>query len=73
MAYALPLFAGYVLVKTLFSLFSVKLNKVSTIKIPMIDPDGDTVRCSYAAFVERGHLTRPPGIKVLNEVCKLEL
>lgn len=36
----------------------------------MIDPDGDIVRCSYAQFVEGGHLPEQPGIKVLNEVCQ---
>lgn len=38
----------------------------------MIDPDGDVVRCDYAAFVEVGSIKKaPPGVEVRNEVCSL--
>ncbi|XP_053374828.1 uncharacterized protein LOC123563934 isoform X3 [Mercenaria mercenaria] len=57
--------------------YRVKLNTVSTIRIPMMDPDGDIVRCFMAAFVEGGKLKEAPGVKVQNEsgtnVCKVSI
>ncbi|XP_060567441.1 uncharacterized protein LOC132726186, partial [Ruditapes philippinarum] len=55
----------------------VRLNQSTTIRIPMIDPDGDFVRCEVSKFTEIGRFPDTPGLNILDEdkstVCKVTI
>ncbi|XP_060551371.1 uncharacterized protein LOC132712946 [Ruditapes philippinarum] len=57
--------------------YRVKLDQSTTIRIPMIDPDNDIVRCDLSQFAEVGTLPVPEGLHVHKEfqssVCKVTI